>query len=185
MRKVVMFNLVSLDGFFAGPKGEIDWHNVDEEFDEAATEMIEQFDTILFGRITYELFEGYWPKAALDPATSKEDRIIAGRINQMKKIVFSTSLSKVTWNNSRLIHANLEGEVGKLKQETGRDVVIYGSGTIVRQLAVAGLIDEYQFMVNPIALGTGKTLFSEKIKLNLVRTRSFKGGNVLLVYEPQ
>jgi dihydrofolate reductase len=185
MRRVVMFNLVSIDGFFAGPKGEIDWHNVDEEFDQAAVEMIEQFDTILFGRITYELFEGYWPKAALARATPKEDRIIADKINEMTKVVFSTTLREVTWSNSRLIPDNIEGEVRKLKQETGRDMVIYGSGTIVRQLAGAGLIDEYQFMVNLVVLGIGKSLFRDKIRLKLVRTRRFKGGNVLLVYEPK
>lgn len=185
MRRVVMFNLMSLDGFFAGPNGEIDWHNVDEEFNEAAIEMIEQFDTILFGSVTYELFEGFWPKAALDPATSREDRRIAGKINEMTKVVFSKTLRKVTWNNSRLIHDNIEGEVRKLKQEKGRDMVIYGSGTIVQQLAHAGLIDEYQFMVNPVVLGMGKALFKDKIGLKLLRTRPFRGGNVLLVYEPK
>jgi dihydrofolate reductase len=178
-----MFNLVSLDGFFAGQNGEIDWHNVDEEFNQAAVEMIGQFDTILFGRVTYELFEGYWPNAALDPMTSKEDRIIAGKINEMTKIVFSKTLKKVTWNNSRLIHDNIEAEVRTLKQEKGRDMVIYGSGTIVQQLSHAGLIDEYQFMVNPVVLGNGKALFKDMIRLKLVRTRPFKGGNVLLVYE--
>jgi dihydrofolate reductase len=179
-----MFNLVSLDGFFAGPNGEIDWHNVDEEFNEAAVEMIQQFDTVLLGRVTYELFEGYWPKAASDTATSREDRIIAGKLNEMTKVVFSKTLGKVTWNNSRLIHDNIEVEVRKLKQGKGRDMVIYGSGTIVQQLAHAGLIDEYQFMVNPVVLGTGRTMFKDKIRLKLMRTRPFKGGNVLLVYVP-
>jgi dihydrofolate reductase len=188
MRKVVMMNLVSLDGFFAGPRGEIDWHNVDEEFNQAAVDMIQRFDTILFGRVTYKLFEDYWPNAASDPKISREDRIIANRINEMTKVVFSKSLKKVTWDNSQLFRGNVEGEVKRLKQEDGRDIVIYGSGSIVRQLTDAGLIDEYQFMVNPVVLSNGKSLFKDlkgKIDLKLVSTRPFKGGNVLLTYEPK
>ena len=185
MRKIVMFNLVSLDGFFAGADGNIDWHVVDEEFNQAAIEMIRSYDTILFGRITYQLFENYWPKAALDPKISKEDKIIANKINKMRKIVFSKTLDKVTWKNSELVKGNIENEVKKIKKSPGRDIVIYGSGTIVQQLATAGLIDEYRIMVNPVVLGSGKPLFKDVsiLNLKLIDTRVFRSGNVLLNYQ--
>lgn len=182
-----MFNLVSIDGFFAGTDGNIDWHVVDEEFNKAAVEMIQRFDTILFGRITYQLFESYWPRAAEDPATSKEDRIIANKIDEMTKIVFSKTLDKVTWKNSKLFREIVPEEIENMKQQPGRDIVIYGSGTIVQQLTSLGLIDEYQLMVNPIVLGSGKPLFkdiNDWIKLKLINTRVFGSGVVLLRYQP-
>jgi len=188
MRKVVMVNLVSVDGFFAGSDGNLDWHVVDDEFNRAAVEMIMRFDTILFGRVTYQLFEGYWPKAATDPSTSKEDRMIANKINEMTKAVFSRTLPHVDWENARLIKGDIAEEVRKLKQQPGKDIVIYGSGTIVQQLTNLGLIDEYQVMVNPVILGEGKPLFQnmqDMLNLKLASTRLFESGNVLLNYEPK
>ncbi len=186
MRKVVMFNLVSVDGFFAGPDGNIDWHVVDAEFNRAAVDMIKPFDTIVFGRVTYQLFEGYWPNAATDPATSREDRIIAERINEMAKVVFSKTLTTVAWKNTRLLHEIAPDEIAKWKQEAGKDMVIYGSGTIVRQLTDLGLIDEYQILVNPVVLGQGKLLFADakSVKLQLRDAKPFRSGNVLLTYQP-
>lgn len=187
MRKVIVFNLISLDGYFADSNGDIDWHVVDDEFNKAAVEMIKAYDTILFGRVTYQLFESYWPGAAKDLKTSKEDRIIADKINEMKKVVFSKTFKKVTWENSKLFKDNLEKEVRKLKKGKGKNIVIYGSGTIVQQLTNAGLIDEYRLMVNPVILGNGKPMFKDlhdSLKLKLLRTKTFKSGNVLLYYEP-
>jgi dihydrofolate reductase len=186
MRKIVMFNLVSVDGFFAGPDGNIDWHVVDEEFNQAAVAMIERFDTMLFGRTTYQLFESYWPNAAKDPATSKEDRIIADKINEMTKIVFSKTLDKVTWAHAQLVHALVPQAIENMKHQPGRDIVIYGSGTIVQQLTTLGLLDEYQLLVNPVILGTGKPLFKDvqgTLKLQLLSTKQFRSGNVLLTYQ--
>jgi dihydrofolate reductase len=188
MRKVVMVNLVSINGFFAGSDGNLDWHVVDDEFNRAAVEMIMRFDTILFGRVTYQLFEGYWPKAATDPSTSKEDRIIANKINEMAKAVFSRTLPDVGWENSKLIKGDIAEEVPKLKQQSGKDIVIYGSGTIVRQLTNLSLIDEYQLMVNPVILGEGKPLFQNTqnmLNLRLASSRVFESGNILLTYEPR
>ncbi len=181
-----MFNLVSLDGFFAGEDGNIDWHVVDDEFNKAAVAMIKPFDTILFGRVTYQLFESYWPGAAKDPAISKEDRIIANKINKMTKVVFSKTLKKITWEHSKLVTGDLRKEVAKLKEQDGRDIIIYGSGTIVQQLTNLGLIDEYQLMVNPVILGKGKPLFKvmkDKLNLKLFKTKTFVSGNVLLSYK--
>ena len=186
MRKIIMFNLVSLDGFFTGSNGEIEWHNVDEEFNITAIEMMKKFDTILFGRITYQLFEGYWPKAALDPDISKEDKIIADKINEITKLVFSKTLKEVSWNNAKLFNNDLVEEVKKLKDKEGKDIVIYGSGTIVQQLTNSRLIDEYRLMVNPVILVNGKSLFEgikEKINLKLIEAKTFKNGNVLVSYK--
>ncbi|HEV8340242.1 MAG TPA: dihydrofolate reductase family protein [bacterium] len=186
MRKIIMFNLVSVDGFFAGPDGNIDWHVVDDEFNKAAVEMIKPFDTIVFGRVTYQLFESYWPNAAKDPATSKEDRIIANKINEMNKIVFSKTLTGVQWENARLLKEIVPEELARMKQESGKDMVIYGSGTIVRQLTNLGLVDEYRVLVNPVVLGKGKPLFTDvnRVNLRLVGTKTFSSGNVLLDYQP-
>lgn len=185
MRKLVMFNLVSIDGYFAGEDGSLDWQIVDEEFNKAAVMMIAAYDTILFGRVTYELFESYWPKAAEDPNTSDEDIVIAEKINGMKKIVISQSLPQVTWANTRLVRDNIIEEVRQLKAEEGGDIVIYGSGSLVRALTNVGLIDEYQFMVNPIILGSGKLLFHDinTVKLKRIDTKAFASGNTLLTYQ--
>ncbi len=181
-----MFNVVSLDGYFAGIDGNIDWHMVDDEFNQYAVKTIAGFDTMLFGRVTYELFESYWPKALEDAQTSSEDMAIARAINDMQKIVFSTTLDKVTWNNSKLSSYITAEEIKKLKAEPGKDIVIYGSGTIVRELTSLGLIDEYRFMVNPVVIGTGKRLFKDMpaFTLKLLDTKTFTSGNVLLTYKP-
>src|SRR5438128_1253831 len=139
MRKIIVFNLVSLDGFFAGPKGEIDWHNVDDEFNKFAVEQTQTFGAILFGRITYQLFESFWPAAVNDPKMSKDDREIAKIIDDIEKIVFSKTFKKATWKNSKLLHDIDVKEIKKLKQKTGKDMVIFGSGTIVQELTNLGL----------------------------------------------
>lgn len=184
MRKVIMLNRVSLDGFFAGPNGEIyDWFINDPEVDKAAHEMA-QADTILFGRVTYQMFESVWPKVAVDPNAPKEARITANEVNQMTKVVFSKTLKEVTWENSKLFKGNLAEEVRKLKQGNGPDLMIFGSGTIVQQLADEGLLDEYLFVVTPVVLGAGKPLFTDvqKFNLELLEARDFNSGNVLLHY---
>ena len=156
MRKVIVFNRVSLDGFFAGPKGEShEWFINDHEVDKAAHKMM-QPDTILFGRKTYQIFENYWPKVATDPNAPKEARSTAEELNDMTKLVFSKTLKEVTWQNSTLMKGNLADEVRKLKQGNGPDMVVFGSGTIVQQLTDEGLIDEYLLVVTPVILGAGK-----------------------------
>jgi dihydrofolate reductase len=183
MRKVVMLNRVSVDGFFAGPNGEIDWFIHDPEVDKAAHEMMHP-DTLLLGRVTYQMFESYWPPIATDPNAPQEARIIANELNEMTKVVFSRTLGDVTWVNTKLVKDDLAGEVKKLKQGVGPDITIFGSGTIVQQVANQGLIDEYLITVTPVVLGTGRPLFQDvkNINLKLLETRKFKSGNVLLHY---
>jgi dihydrofolate reductase len=189
MRKIVMFNLISLDGFFAGPKGEIDWHVTDDEFNKFGVEQTRTFGTILFGRITYQLFEDFWPKAAKDPKMSNEDLIIAKIINNIDKIVFSKTLKEISetpnWKNVRLFREVSPKDVQKLKGKAGKDIVIFGSGTIVQRMTDLRLIDEYRVLVNPVVLGRGKLLFRDvkRLNLKLVKIRKFKSGNVLLQYQ--
>ena len=185
MRKIVMFNLISLDGYFAGEDGNIDWHMVDDEFNEFAINQTSEFRGIIFGRTTYELFESFWPVALKDPKTSPEDRKIAQMIDDVWKIVFSKSLKQASWKNTKLYHEIDPKEVKKWKQYDGKDIAIFGSGTIVQQFANLGLIDEYRILFNPVILGKGKPLFKDvkQQNLKLVSTRSFKNGNVLLTYQ--
>jgi dihydrofolate reductase len=184
MRKVILFNLITVDGFFAGPNGEIDWHHVDEEFNEFAGEQLDSTDGLLFGRVTYQLMASYWPT---DAATT-DDPIIAGKMNSLPKIVFSRTLDKAEWNNTRLIKENIAEEISKLKQKPGKDLFVFGSADLAATLTQLGLIDEYRIIVNPVVLGSGIPLFKDvqhRIELKLVKTRTFRNGNVLLYYEPE
>jgi dihydrofolate reductase len=183
MQKLSVFNLVTLDGYFAGQNGDISWHNVDAEFQEYADKNSNSGHTLLFGRLTYELMAGYWTS----PDALKNDPVVAQGMNNSPKIVFSRTLNKADWVNTRLVKDDMLGTVQKLKQQHGKGLTILGSGSIVMQLAEAGMIDEYQLLLNPVVLGKGKTLF-ENIKnrfaLKLTSTRTFGNGNVLLYYEP-
>jgi len=183
MRKVILFNMVTLDGFFEGPNGEIDWHNADEEFNEFAVDQVKSADGLIFGRVTYELMASYWPT----PAAQADDPIVAEKMNTMPKIVFSRTLKTVEWNNTRLVKGDTVKEISELKQQPGKDLLIFGSADLASTLTNLGLIDEYRIMVNPVVLGKGKPLFKDikgKLNLRLLRTRNFSNGNVLLYYEP-
>lgn len=181
MRKVIVSNLMSLDGFMAGPNGEIDWFVVDEEFDDYARELFDSVDTLLFGRVTYQLMAGFWPT----PAAAAEDPFITEKMNSLAKVVFSTTLEKAEWENTRLVRESPAEEVPRLKQQPGGDMMIFGSGTLVSALAPRGLIDEYRIVVNPVVLGRGKPLFQameERIRLKLLRARTLRCGDVILYY---
>jgi dihydrofolate reductase len=183
MRRLSAFNLITLDGYIAGRDGDISWHNVDEEFQEYAEKNSNSGNTLLFGRVTYELMAGYWTS----PDALKNDPVVTKGMNNSAKIVFSRTLNKADWANTRLVKDNMLGEVRKLKQQNGNDLTILGSGTIVAQLAQAGLIDEYQIMLNPVVLGKGKTMFegvTNRLSFKLISTRTFRNGNILLHYEP-
>ncbi len=184
MRKLIVFNQVSLDGYFTDVDGDMSWaHKQDAEWNAFVAENAGSGGELLFGRITYELMKSYWPT----PAAAKAVPVVAERMNNLPKIVFSKTLDKAPWNNTKLVRGDLAAEIRKMKNEPGEQMVIMGSGTIVSQLTAEGLIDEYQIVVNPIVLGEGRTMFEGiKRKLNLKRTktRSFGNGNVLLCYEP-
>jgi len=183
MRKIIVSNLISLDGYYAGPNGEIDWfvNIADKEFEEYSVNLINSVDTMLFGRITYELMESYWPNAKPE----NDDPRIIEAMNNYHKIVLSRSMEKVNWKNSILINGEASDEAAKLKQKPGKDIVIYGSGRVVKSLMGKNLIDDYRIFVYPIILGNGKRMFGkfdQRLNLKLVDTRKFKSGLVLLHY---
>lgn len=183
MRKVIVFNFVTLNGYFEGPKRDISWHKHGAEENEYAAKMLKSGNTLLFGRVTYEMMASYWPT----PNAIKNDPIVAEGMNSAEKIVFSRTLKRVEWNNTRLLKDNIDEEIKKMKQLPGKDMTLLGSGSILTQFAEQGLIDEYQIMVDPVALGDDTPIFKNikhKLDLELTRTRTFKSGVVLLCYQP-
>jgi dihydrofolate reductase len=187
MRKLISFTQVTLDGYFTGRNGDLGWAHEgpqDAEWNAFVAENASGGGQLLFGRITYELMVSYWPT----PAARANDPVVAEGMNNLPKVVFSRTLDKASWSNTRLVNGDLATEVRKLKHEPGKDMVILGSGSIVSQLAEAGLIDEYQIVVKPVALGEGRTMFEgikQKLSLKLTKTRAFSNGNVLSSYAPR
>jgi dihydrofolate reductase len=184
MRKLIVFNHVALDGFFTDQNGDMSWaHKQDPEWNAFVTKNASSGGELLFGRITYELMASYWPT----PTAMKNSPGVAEGINKVPKVVFSRTLGKASWNNTKLVKGNLPEEVRRMKEAPGETLVILGSGSIVSQLSQAGLIDEYQIVVSPIVLGQGRTLFDgveKKLPLKLGSSRAFGNGNVLLCDEP-
>ncbi len=200
-RRIVTFNHVSADGYFSRPDGSLSWVVQDAELDRSVATTIEQSkrdegnDTLLFGRRTYEQFEAFWPHALGDSPTSPdphhagrsspEMRAMAVMLNEATKLVFSRSRQKVTWKNSRLLHEIDPREIEALKAQPGKDIMIFGSGSVVSQLTQRGLIDEYQFVVGPLVLGSGRQLITgvpQSLKLDLLEARAYPSGNVKLRY---
>lgn len=190
MRRIVAFDRVSADGYFAAPDGNLDWVVPEEALDRAAADNLGSSDTILFGRRTYEMFESFWPHVVdEDPHApgrhSPEMRAMAEWINEAVKIVFSRTRTGAAWRNSRLIHEFDPREIEALKRGPGKDVMIFGSGSIVSQLTRHGLIDEYRFVVCPVLLGSGRTPISgvpEALRVELVESTAYPSGNVMLRY---
>lgn len=181
MRKLTVFNFISLNGYFKGANGDISWaHNRPEN--EYGAEMLKAGNTLLFGRVTYELMVQFWPT----PEAMKSAPEIAEGMNNAEKIVFSRTLEKVEWNNARLMKDNIVDEITKLKQTPGNNMTLLGSGSIVTQFADAGLIDEFQILVHPVALSEGTPILKDikdTLELKLINSRAFDSGNVLLVYQ--
>lgn len=186
MRKLIVFNHVSLDGYFTDANGDMTFAQnatPDPEWDAFVAGNASGGGMFVFGRVTYELMASFWPT----PLAAENMPDVAERMNNLPKVVFSRTLEEASWNNTKLVKSDLTGEIRRMKQEEGDGMVIFGSGTIIAQLAQEGLIDEYQVVVDPIALGNGRTMFDgmkEKLPLKLTKTRTFGNGNVLLCYEP-
>ena len=196
MRRIVMFNRVTADGYFAAPDGQLDWVVPDDEMDGAAVEAMPEADTILLGRKTYDMFESFWPKVLDNPnvsdphvpqRTSPALREMAIWINDATKLLFSKTRKNATWKNTRVLSDLDPREIENLKRQPGKDMMIFGSGSIVSRLTQHGLIDEYQFIVNPTLIGSGRLLFSDvskRSKLKLLEARAYPSGNVMLRYAP-
>ena len=184
MRKISVFNHVTVDGFFAGPNGETDWFKVirkDDAYDKWTHGQAKSGSTLMFGRTTYEMMKSYWPTAE----AIRNDPGMAEVLNNSPKIVFSRTLQRVeeapNWKNIQLLHQIDREEIRRLKET--REITILGSGSIVQQLSDAGLIDEYHLVMVPIVLGSGKSLFKDvRTNLNLVEARPFQNGLVVLHY---
>lgn len=186
MRKVVQFMHVSLDGFVAGPNGEMDWILVDEEMFDYAGNRTNESDTALYGRVTYNMMEGYWPTAADQPNASKHDIEHSQWYNQVEKVVISRTMKGKSLKNTRIVSENVAAEIQKLKQEAGKEIIIFGSPSASHLLMNEGLIDDLWVFVNPVLLGIGIPLFKnipDRISLKLIKSHVFKSGVVCLHYE--
>lgn len=183
MGKLLVFNHVTLDGYFTDANGDMSWaHKNDPEWNAFVADNTKGGGTLVFGRVTYDMMAGFWPT----PNALKNFPGVAERMNSGSKVVFSRTLNKASWSNTKLLKGDLPAEIRRLKKAPGNDMVILGSGSIVSQLAQNGLIDEYQIVVHPVVLGKGRTLFDGvkgKPSLKLSKTRAFANGAVLLVYE--
>ncbi len=187
MRKISVFNSVSLDGFFTDANSAMDFaHNTrpDAEWDAFVSGNASGGGILLFGRITYEMMAGYWPT----PLAAQQMPVVAERMNNMPKIVFSRTMEKALWHNTKLVNGDIIRETQRMKDEPGEDMTILGSGSIVSQFTSHGLIDEFQIVVVPVVLGKGRSLFegiTGQVNLQLIHSQPFMNGNVVLTYIPQ
>jgi dihydrofolate reductase len=181
MRRLIVWNMVTLDGFFEGPKSwEIDWHeNVwGEELEQLSTEQLRSADMLLLGRVTYQGMASYWPSATGE---------VADIMNTISKVVFSRTLAEAEWTHTRLVKADAQDEIAKLKQQPGKDLFIFGSADLSSTLMRHGLIDEYRLGLTPVILGAGNPLFKpspQRLRMRLLEARPLKSGCVILRYEP-
>jgi len=186
MRKIIQFMHASLDGFVAGPRGEMDWIHVDEEIFDYAGARTNEGDTALYGRVTYQMMEAYWPTAGDQPNASKHDVEHSRWYNRVNKVVLSRSMRGVTRPNTKFVSENLASEINALKATPGRDILIFGSPGAAHALMAEDLIDGYWIFVNPLLLGEGTLLF-EKVPahqaLSLLESRALSSGVVCLHYE--
>jgi dihydrofolate reductase len=183
MRQLTAFNFITLNGYFKGLNDDISWHRHGEEESSFAEEGAKSESILLFGRKTYEMMASYWPT----PMAMQNSPGVAEGMNKSEKIVFSRSLKKAEWKNSRLVRENIVDEIKTMKQSPGKDMTILGSGSIITQFAEVRLIDLFQFMVDPVVLGDGVSIFNgiaKKLDLALTDSRVFKSGVVLLSYRP-
>jgi len=186
MRKIISFMHLSLDGFVAGPNGEMNWIKVDEEIFDYVGKRISKGDTALYGRVTYQMMEDYWPTAADKPTATKHDIEHSKWYSQVHKVVLSKTMENTGLTNTTIISDKLADKLNEIKQREGEDILLFGSPTATHSLIQQNLIDGYWLFVNPIILGQGIPLFAnikEKIKLRLLpTTRQFVCGVTELNY---
>jgi dihydrofolate reductase len=191
MRKLFLHMMVSLDGYIEGPNKELDWHFIDEEFEEYSNEMLRSIGGMVLGRKIYQLYLGYWPNAFDNPSvadqSNPERHLEAARLlHEKPKYVVSNTLKEPGWNQTKILSGNVETEIKKLKDQPGKDLVVFGGASLACSLMDLNLIDEYRLILNPVILGGGKPLFRRrmaKTEMKLTGTRRFKSGAILFVYE--
>ena len=185
MRNLVAFMHMSLDGFAAGPNGELDWVAYDEELEKYAEGIVASVGVALYGRVTYHMME-YWRTVPGNPAATEHERNHAAWIEAIPKVVVSTTLGSVDWNNTTIIADKLAEEISQLKRQPGKDIVIFGSPSLTQALAQLNLVDEYQLTVSPVLLGTGMQFFAPltaKQSLQLLSNKVFASGALGLHYK--
>ncbi len=187
MPKLISFTSISLDGYFTSLNGDMSWAYADPndaEWNAFVAGNTKGDSTLVFGRVTYDLMASYWPT----PMATKQNGVVADKMNRASKLVFSRTLENAAWNNTTVLKGDMPSEIRKLKQGDGLDMVILGSGSIVAQLAGHALVDELQLVVLPLILGSGKSLFggmNGPLRLSRTSARTFGNGNVVLSYAPQ
>ncbi|MBO7744386.1 dihydrofolate reductase [Paenibacillus sp. MWE-103] len=186
MRKLVLFMHVSLDGYASDANGGLGWIPYNEEFEQYAEEVVAEVGSPVYGRKTYQLMESYWPTVLEDPNASKHEMEHAKWLQAVKKIVISGTMDKAEWDNTLLIKDNIAEEIKALKEQPGKNLVIFGSPGAAKTLLELGLIDEFLLTICPVVLGSGKSAFDggvEKIKLKLLSSRTFNSGIIATRYE--
>lgn len=181
MKKLSVFNFITLNGYYKSLQGDIGWHQHGEEENAFSEENMKRENILVFGRLTYEMMAGFWPT----PFAMERDPLTAAGMNNAEKIVFSKTMKKPEWNNTRLINEHAVEEMAKLKLSSSKDLTILGSGSLWPEFAKAGLIDEFSFMIDPVAISHGVPIFNgidTMMKLKLTGTRTFKSGTVLMTY---
>jgi dihydrofolate reductase len=185
MRKIIISLHTTLDGFVAGPNGEMDWIKFDDELFDVVGKVTNEADTALYGRVTYEMMASYWPGAADLPGASKHDIEHSQWYNSVHKVVISRTLTGDQAYKTTFIGHNVPGEIAKIKNQPGKNILIFGSPAIVHVLMEHSLIDEYWLFINPVILGKGIPLFIEmnhKAALKLVTSKTFPCGVIGLNY---
>ena len=186
MRRLVFFMHTSLDGFVAGPKGELDWININEEIFDFVATMTDKADTALYGRVTYEMMQSYWPTAGQKPNASKHDKEHSEWYSKVSKVVLSKTMSEKGLKNTTVISDKLADNIDRIKNLDGKNILIFGSPTASHSLLSLGLVDEFWVFVNPVLVGQGIPLFkgvTETIPLTLLETKIFSCGVIALHYE--
>ncbi|MDH2917055.1 MAG: dihydrofolate reductase family protein [Gallionella sp.] len=186
MRKIVSFVHLSLDGFVASADGSLDWVSITDELFDYVEQRIQQTDTALYGRVTYQMMEAYWPTAAAQPNASKHDHEHSRWYKSARKVVLSKTLADKNDANTKIIRSHLSDEITLLKQSTGSEILVFGSPSATHALMAENLIDEYWIFINPVLLGQGIPLFKnikDRTKLKLVKSKIFTSGVVCLHYE--
>lgn len=181
MRKLTVFNFITLNGFYKGDHNDTSWHRHGEEEGQYSVEALKDDNILLFGRLTYEMMVSWWPT----PMAAEAYPEVAKSMNSAEKIVFSNIIEAPKWNNTKVMSGDIVEKIRQMKQQPGKDLTVLGSGTIVSQFAEAGLVDEFQIMIDPVVIASGTTLFSgiqHDMRLSLTDTKIFKSGTIVLTY---
>lgn len=186
MRNLIFFMHTSLDGFVAGPNGEMNWISIDDEIFDFVGTMTDKADAALYGRVTFDMMQGYWPTAGKQPNASKHEREHAAWYSKVPKVVLSRTITEKGLDNTTVISDQLADRINKIKNQEGKDILIFGSPTASQSLLSLGLIDEFWLFVSPVLVGQGIPLFkgvNELTTLKLVESKTFSCGVIALHYE--